>query len=194
MPGPNTTANGTRNSRPHAAATLPKWWCQKIGASSGMMAMDSKIPAKGMPHHSGNVLPSISAAMARLGNAASAARISQRKGFMGLSPIFVGTTGSAHAAPPKQAAQVAPLFPRRENNSQEAAVSPAWRTQPQSVGEVSPDRRHSPNHRRCCKLFVRKPVHAPQPAAACRSFTCKASSTSRKESGTGTGRRVVRST
>ena len=36
-PGPKATAKGTRNNNAHPAATLPKWWCQKMGATSGMI-------------------------------------------------------------------------------------------------------------------------------------------------------------
>ena len=47
---PKTTANGSRNASAQAAATLPKWWCQNGGASSGISAIDSSMPAKGTPH------------------------------------------------------------------------------------------------------------------------------------------------
>ena len=34
-------------SSAHPAETLPKWWCQKEGATSGMTAIDSRMPANG---------------------------------------------------------------------------------------------------------------------------------------------------
>ena len=71
MLGPNAIANGTKNARLQAAATLPKWWCQKIGAISGINAIDSKMPAKGTPHSTDSVAPSRSAARAKPGSAAS---------------------------------------------------------------------------------------------------------------------------
>ncbi|MNV43354.1 hypothetical protein D3C71_1350650 [compost metagenome] len=88
MPGPNVMANGTRNASPQAAATLPKWWCQKIGARSGMRAIDSRMPANGTPQRTDSVLPSMSAARAQPGSAAKRpATASPRESFMGCVSI-----------------------------------------------------------------------------------------------------------
>ena len=87
--GPKVMAKGSKNARPQAAATLPKWWCQKMGAKSGMSAIDSRMPANGTPHSTESVLPSMSAAMHRPGNRAPAAATqgaARREIFMVLSP------------------------------------------------------------------------------------------------------------
>ena len=47
---PNRDANGTRNAAAQAALTLPKWWCQKLGASSGKSAIESRMPTNGTAH------------------------------------------------------------------------------------------------------------------------------------------------
>ena len=62
--GPKVSANGTRNASAQAAAILPKWWCQNCGATSGQMAIDSRMPTKGTAHSTDSWLPSSDAACA----------------------------------------------------------------------------------------------------------------------------------
>ena len=48
-PKPKTSVNGIRNSSVQPAVILPKWWCQVWAKSSGPVAMDNRIRAKGRP-------------------------------------------------------------------------------------------------------------------------------------------------
>ena len=51
--------NGIKNDNAHAADILPKFRCQIVGAKSGTMAMEIKIPAKGIILNSGRSSPSL---------------------------------------------------------------------------------------------------------------------------------------
>ena len=78
VPAPKCRANGSNMASDHPAATLPKWWCQTCGASSGISAIDSSMPAKGTPHSGPSAAPSISAAFAAPAQASSAITSSGR--------------------------------------------------------------------------------------------------------------------
>src|ERR1700682_912347 len=69
---PNATANGTRNAAAQAAAILPKWRCQKTGATSGKIAIDSRIPANGTAQSADSAAPSSVAADAGAGDTLNA--------------------------------------------------------------------------------------------------------------------------
>jgi hypothetical protein len=78
-PGPKTTAKGSRKASAQPAAILPKWWCHNLGAASGRIAIDSRTPANGMPHHAARRLPSISAAWASRGKAKAMEASAERR-------------------------------------------------------------------------------------------------------------------
>src|SRR5690348_6986495 len=56
-PSPKCSANGTRNAATQNAVVLPKWWCQKPGAVTGMTAIDSRMPANGTTHSGDSAAP-----------------------------------------------------------------------------------------------------------------------------------------
>jgi len=74
--GPYSAAKGSRNASAQAADTLPKWWCQKPGVSSGHSAMASRIAANGSAQTRPSAVASNPAAstspLARPADAASA--------------------------------------------------------------------------------------------------------------------------
>ena len=50
--GPKTMKAGIKKAAAQNAEILPKWSCQKRGMRSGRSAIDSRIPAKGIPQAS----------------------------------------------------------------------------------------------------------------------------------------------
>lgn len=79
---------------PQKADTFPKWWCQKSGARSGKMAMDSNMPAKGITHQMLSSPPSKECAVsaAKAGDAISRSKMKGKSNAVSFERYFFNDT------------------------------------------------------------------------------------------------------